>query len=127
MTAQAFKIANVIIPFADQDKALTFYTEALGLEVRLDVPFGNNERWIEVAPKGADTTIAICPPGPQAVTGGKDTGITLATADIDGYHSVLKERGVDVDAEVARFGDDVPPMFWFRDNEGNVLLAVEVR
>ena len=33
--------------------------------------------------------------------------------------------GVDVDAEVSRFGDPVPPMFWLRDLEANIVLVVE--
>ena len=37
------------------------------------------------------------------------------------------ERGVDVDAEVSRFGDAVPPLFWFRDLEDNRLMVVEGR
>jgi hypothetical protein len=37
--------------------------------------------------------------------GGKDTDISLQTDDVDAYHSQLKERGVNVDAEVSRFGD----------------------
>ncbi|MEA2181600.1 MAG: hypothetical protein QOF69_785, partial [Solirubrobacteraceae bacterium] len=37
----------------------------------------------------------------------------------------LQSRGVDVDAEVARMGEPVPPMFWFRDPDGNTLLIVE--
>jgi predicted enzyme related to lactoylglutathione lyase len=55
--------------------------------------------------------------------GGKDTGITLQTDDIDGYHAQLKKRGVDVDPEVSRFGDAVPPLFWLRDPEGNILMV----
>ena len=50
MTAHVSKVANVIIPVADQDRALAFYTESLGLEKRVDVPFGDGDRWIEVAP-----------------------------------------------------------------------------
>jgi predicted enzyme related to lactoylglutathione lyase len=121
------KLASVIVPVADQDRALRFYTEALGLEKRVDVPFGDGNRWIEVAPPGADTPIAICPPGPNVTAGGKDTGISLQTDDIDAYHARLKDRGVDVDAEVGRFGDPVPPLFWLRDPEGNSLMVVEVR
>ena len=56
-----------------------------------------------------------------------DTGISLQTGDIDAYHAQLKDRGVDVDAEVGRFGDAVPPLFWFRDPEGNTLMVVEAR
>jgi predicted enzyme related to lactoylglutathione lyase len=121
------QLANVIIPVADQDLALTFYAETLGLEKRADIPMGPGARWIEVAPHGAETPIAICPPGPGVTAGGKETGIALQTGDIDAYHSLLKDRGVDVDAEVARYGDAVPPMFWFRDPEGNTLQVVEVR
>ena len=42
------------------------------------------------------------------------------------YHAQLNERGVDVDDEVSRFGDPIPPLFWFRDPEGNRLMVVEV-
>jgi predicted enzyme related to lactoylglutathione lyase len=127
MSARIKKLANVIIPVADQDLELQFYTEALGLEKRADEPFGDGNRWIEVAPPGADTPIAICPPGPGLTPGGKDTGISLETDDIDTYHAQLKDHGVDVDAEVSRFGDAVPPLFWLRDPEGNKLMVVEAR
>ncbi|MEY2517989.1 MAG: hypothetical protein QOJ89_5353 [bacterium] len=126
MSTHVSKIANVIIPVADQDRALQFYTETLGLEVRADIPMGDAGRWIEVAPAGADTPIALCPPGPGTTAGGKDTGITLQTADIDAYHAHLEQHDVDVDAEVSRFGDPVPPLFWFRDVEGNTLMVAEV-
>ena len=125
MSTRVTKLANVIVPFDDQDRALQFYTEVLGLEKRADLPFGPGNRWIEVAPSGADTPIAICPPGPNVTPGGKDTGISLQTDDIDAYHAQLKTRGVDVDAEVSRFGDAVPALFWFRDPEGNKLMVVE--
>jgi predicted enzyme related to lactoylglutathione lyase len=125
MSTRVSRIANVIIPVADQDRALQFYTETLGLQTRVDAPFGDGNRWIEVAPDGADTVIAICPPGPNVSTGGKDTGITLQTDGIDAYHAQLKDSGVDVDAEVSRFGDAVPPMFWLRDPEGNTLMIVQ--
>ena len=120
------KVNTVIIPVADLDKAIAFYVDTLGLEKRVDVPFGGEYRWVEVAPEGADTTIAICPPGPSNRSGNKETGISLEVDDIDAYHAQLKEAGVDVDAEVSRMGDPVPPMFWLRDPEANVLLVVEV-
>ena len=125
-TATVSKIANVIVPVRDQDAMLAFYTEKLGLELRADVPFGNGERWIEVAPSGAETVIAISPPGPSGESGGRQTGITLQTDDIDGYRDRLAAAGVDVDDEVSRMGDPVPPLCWFRDPEGNSLMVVEV-
>ena len=56
--------------------------------------------------------------------GGKDTGISLGSEDVDVAHAQLQERGVDVDAEVSRFGE-IPPLFWFRDPEGNSLMVVQ--
>ena len=57
--------------------------------------------------------------------GGKQTGISLQTDDADAYHAELKARGVDVDAEVGRFGEGVPPTFWLRDPEGNILQVTQ--
>ena len=127
-TATVSRVSAVIIPVADQDQMVEFYTDVLGLKKRADVPFGDEVegRWIEVAPADADTPIALCPPGPKGESGGKDTGITLQTADIEAYHAELKERGVDVDGEVSQMGEPVPPLFWFRDPEDNQLMVVEI-
>jgi catechol 2,3-dioxygenase-like lactoylglutathione lyase family enzyme len=127
MSTTISRIANVVVAAADQDRALEFYTEMLGLEKRVDLPFGDGNRWIEVAPAGAETPIAIAPPGPNATVGGKDTGISLQTDDIEAYHAQLREGGVDVDPEISRFGAGVPPLFWFRDPEANTLMVVEIR
>src|SRR5690349_6032258 len=77
MSTRVSKVANIIIPVANQDRALQFYTDVLGLEKRTEAPFGDGARWIEVAPSGAETVIAICPPGPNVTPGNKETGITL--------------------------------------------------
>jgi hypothetical protein len=55
---------------------------------------------------------------------GIDTRIALATADVDGDHAALRARGVDVDAEIMRMGEPIPPMFFLRDQDGNSLLIV---
>jgi predicted enzyme related to lactoylglutathione lyase len=81
-------------------------------------------RWVEVAPGDAVTTIALAPPPQGTPTGNRQTGISLHTDDIDAYHAQLKASGVDVDAEVSRMGGPVPPLFWFRDPEGNTLMVV---
>jgi catechol 2,3-dioxygenase-like lactoylglutathione lyase family enzyme len=120
------KIGTVVIPVSDQDRAIEFYVETLGFEKRADVPFGDGYRWVEVAPPEATTTIAIVPPPPGKPTGNVETGIGLNTYDIDSVHADLKARGVDVDDEVSRMGDPVPPLFWFRDPDGNTLMVVEV-
>lgn len=119
------KIATVIVPVADQERAIEFYVEKLGFEPRVDVPFGDGYRWVEVGLPGESTTIALAPPPEGTESGNRETGISLQTDDIDAYHAELKEAGVDVDPEVSRMGDPVPPMFWLRDPEGNVLLVVQ--
>jgi len=118
------KVATVIVPVADQDGAIEFYVDKLGFEKRMDVPFGGGYRWIEVAPAGAETTVALAPPREGDPTGNRETGISLYSEDIDGYYAELKGNGVDVDDEISRMGDPVPPMFWLRDPEGNSLMVV---
>jgi catechol 2,3-dioxygenase-like lactoylglutathione lyase family enzyme len=120
------KVGTICVPVSDQERAIEFYVETLGLEKRTDVPFGNGYRWVEVGPAGADTTIAIVPPPPGNPTGNVQTGICLNTDDVDAVHADLGSRGVDVDAEISRMGDPVPPMFWFRDPDGNTLMVVQV-
>jgi len=119
------KVGTICVPVSDQERAIEFYVETLGLEKRTDVPFGNGYRWVEVGPAGADTTVAIVPPPPGNPTGDVQTGICLNTDDVDAVHADLKARGVDVDAEISRMGDPVPPMFWFRDVDGNTLMIVQ--
>jgi catechol 2,3-dioxygenase-like lactoylglutathione lyase family enzyme len=118
------RVAVTMIPVTDQDAAVDFYVDKLGLEKRVDVPLGDTMRWIEVAPAGAPTRIALCPPGEQFPVG-LNTGVSLHSDDIDADHATLRERGVDVDPEVSRMGGPVPPMFWFRDQDGNTLLVVQ--
>jgi catechol 2,3-dioxygenase-like lactoylglutathione lyase family enzyme len=120
------KLGTVVVPVSDQERAIEFYVETLGFEKRADVPFGNGYRWVEVAPEGAATTIAIVPPPPGKPTGGVETGIGLHTDDIDAVHEDLKAHGVDVDPEVSRMGDPVPPLLWFRDPDANTLMVVEI-
>jgi catechol 2,3-dioxygenase-like lactoylglutathione lyase family enzyme len=119
------KIGTVVVPVSDQDRAIEFYVDTLGFEKRTDMPFGNGYRWVEVAPADATTTIAIVPPPPGKPSGNAETGIALNTTDVDADYADLKSRGVDVDNEVSRMGDPVPPMFWFRDPDGNSLLVVQ--
>ena len=120
------ELCLVCVPTPDQDRAIEFY-ERLGFEKRTDVPFGGGYRWIEVYPPEGSAGIALAPPRPGSEVTPTETGITLATDDIDASHAELLARGVDVDAEVSRMGDPVPPMFWLRDPTGHALMVVEQR
>ncbi|MGI8802169.1 MAG: VOC family protein [Solirubrobacteraceae bacterium] len=127
MTTTASRISQinlVIIPSTDQDRSIDFYEKQLGFEKRTDVAFGDQYRWVEVYPPSGETGIALAPPR-EGDAVGVQTGISLTTDDIDATHAGLEQGGVDVDAEVSRMGEPVPPMFWFRDPDGNTLLIVE--
>ena len=119
------QISLVCVTTPDQDRAIEFY-EAIGFQKRTDTPFGGRYRWVEVYPPEGTTGIALAPPPQESgeVTP-IQTGITLTTDDIDATHAEFASRGVDVDAEVSRMGEPVPPMFWFRDPTGHTLMVVE--
>lgn len=122
VSTQINDIRTIAIPVRSQDKALEFYRDTLGFEVRLDGSFGDG-RWLEVAAPGASTSIALLADPDRA---GVDTGIRFTTTSADTDHAHLLAAGVDVDASVLRLGDYVPPMFTFRDVDGNTLVIVEV-
>lgn len=117
------EVRTVAIPATDQARTLAFYIDKLGFEKRIDAPFGDGRRWIEVAPKGGSASIAIPPLGEgQQVR--IDTGVRLETDDAEADHADLKARGVDVDPQVMRW-PGVPAMFSLRDPDGNTLYVVE--
>jgi catechol 2,3-dioxygenase-like lactoylglutathione lyase family enzyme len=115
-TTRITQIGTVIVPVADQERALEFYVGTLGFEKRLDAPFGDG-RWIEVAPPGAATSLALVP--------GPGVEVSFATTDAAADHAALRERGVDADPELIRMGEYVPPMFTFRDPDGNRFRVVQ--
>ena len=113
-------VRTIGIPVAAQEDALEFYVGKLGFEKRMDVPFGEGERWVEVAPPGGSTTIALVR-RPSGESTGTNTGVRLTSDDVAADHAQLRALGVDVDAEII----PVPvPMFAFRDVDGNRLVIV---
>jgi catechol 2,3-dioxygenase-like lactoylglutathione lyase family enzyme len=118
---QITHVGTVIVPVADQDRALAFYTGTLGFEVRIDAPFAPGRRWIEVAPPGGQTSLALVPrdSAPAGIE------VSLATASAEADHAELTTRGVEADPELIRMGEGVPPMFTFRDPDGNRFRVVE--
>jgi catechol 2,3-dioxygenase-like lactoylglutathione lyase family enzyme len=108
------EIGRVALPSPDQEKALEFYRDTLGFEVRMDESFADGQmRWIEVVPPGSSTAVAIAPPGPNS------------SGPVEADHQALKDAGVDVDDEIMRNTPPVPPMFGIRDPNGNSLLIVQ--
>jgi catechol 2,3-dioxygenase-like lactoylglutathione lyase family enzyme len=117
-------VGRVLVPVADQDEAISFYTAKLGFSVVADTPFAEDSRWVEVGPPGGGTTLALVPPQGQ-YEAGRMTGIALECPDAAAVHARLREEGVDVDPELMGGGGGVPPLFFFRDNNKNQLMVVQ--
>ena len=127
------QLTNVSVWVHDQDEALAFYTEKLGLELRDDVtvPEMGNFRWVTVGVVGQpEVAIALLEvPGPPVfdaetqeqvkalVAKGAAGGLFFATEDIDATYEELKSRGVEFQQEPTEqpYGVDAG----FRDVSGN--------
>jgi catechol 2,3-dioxygenase-like lactoylglutathione lyase family enzyme len=118
---QITQVGTVGVPVTDQDRSLAFYREKLGFETRMDAAFGEGERWVEVAPPGSSTTIALAQVR-DGFPAGVDTGVRLSTEDATADHAALQTRGVDVDPEIIPYP---VPMFTLRDPDGNRLYIVQ--
>jgi catechol 2,3-dioxygenase-like lactoylglutathione lyase family enzyme len=134
------QLTTVQIWVHDQDEALDFYTEKLGLELRDDVtvPELGNFRWLTVGVPGQDDVaiVLMAVPGPpdfdeetraqiQAlVAKGAATGLFFSTEDIDATYTELKGRGVEFQQEPTQqpYGIDAG----FRDPSGNQMRMAQL-
>jgi predicted enzyme related to lactoylglutathione lyase len=115
----------VSIPVDDQQRAMEFYRDMLGFEVRADAPYGEEMgggaeggRWIVVAPKGGQTGFNLYPAEALGVReAGGMSPIVFDSDDIAATCEDLKAKGVEVTAEPAQ----MPWGWWaqFKDSEGN--------
>ena len=123
----------------DQDEALAFYTETLGLELREDVtmPELGDFRWLSVGPVGQpDVAIVLMAvPGPPVfdeetaealktlVAKGAAGGLFFMTEDIKGTYEELVKRGVEFSQppEQRPYGVDAG----FRDPSGNHMRVMQ--
>jgi catechol 2,3-dioxygenase-like lactoylglutathione lyase family enzyme len=135
------KIANAQVWVHDQDEALAFYTEKLGMEVRQDVSLAElgDFRWLTVAPPGQEdfALVLMAIPGPpvfdeetaqqiETLMGkGVSGGVFLTTDDCHASYEELKARGVEFTEapEERPYGIDAG----FRDPSGNSFRLTEVK
>jgi catechol 2,3-dioxygenase-like lactoylglutathione lyase family enzyme len=135
------QLTHVQVWVHDQDEALAFYTEKLGMELREDVtvPELGNFRWLSVGVPGQDdvsiTLMAV--PGPpvfdedtrkqiQALLAkGASGGLFFATDDVRASYEELKSRGVEFGQEPTEqpYGVDAG----FRDPSGNSFRMAQSR
>ena len=122
--AQVTRLGRVLVPVADQDEAIAFYTSKLGFTLIADMPFGNGDRWIELAPPGGGANVAFGPVR-NDFQPGRPTGILLSSPDPAADRAELAGLGDDVDAEVMGGDGGVPVMFSFRDQDKNQNMIVQ--
>ena len=108
------------VPVADQDRARDFYVNTLGMELVREMPMGPGQRWVQVRPKGADTSITLVT-WFESMPAGSLTGVVLETDDLDAEVARLAALGVDMDAPVRNqaWGSSVV----IRDPDGNRLVV----
>jgi catechol 2,3-dioxygenase-like lactoylglutathione lyase family enzyme len=124
----------------DQDEALAFYTEKLGMELREDVtvPEMGNFRWLTVGVPGQDVSITLMAvPGPPVfdeetrqqinalLAKGASGGLFFAADDVQKSYEELKAKGVEFLQEPTEqpYGVDAG----FRDPSGNNFRLTEIR
>ncbi len=100
---------------------MEFFVGTLGFEKRLDVRMGESLRWVTVAAPSASTSVALI----TRPDTGADTGIRFLVPDAESERTTMRQRGIEV-GDVLRW-PGVPPMFEFKDLDGNRFEIVEAR
>jgi catechol 2,3-dioxygenase-like lactoylglutathione lyase family enzyme len=121
------QLTQVNVWVHDQNEALEFYTEKLGMELREDVtvPEMGNFRWLTVGLPGQDVSLVLMAiPGPPVLD--EDTrakvaagGLFFSSDDVQKDYEDLKDRGVEFLQEPTEqpYGVDAG----FRDPSGNQM------
>jgi lactoylglutathione lyase len=121
------ELHTVALYVADQDRAKRFYVETLGFDLNADQPgMGEIGRWIEVAPKGAQTSFMLADAAGWQKQNrvGNSADVTLRCDDARALHAELTAKGVLVsEPQTQRFGTFVD----ITDPDGHVLRAVDMQ
>ena len=83
------------VPVSDQDRARDFYVDVLGMELVRDNHMGPAQRWVQVAPRGGQTSLTLVTWFPS-MPAGSLRGLVLETDDLEADVAALRERGLDV-------------------------------
>jgi len=112
----------VSVPVSDQDRARVFYVDTLGFELRADNPMGPGQRWVQVAPPGAQTGLTLVT-WFESMPAGSLKGLVLECDDILATHKELAKRGI-------AFSGPITQESWgiyaaFDDPDGNAWVQME--
>jgi catechol 2,3-dioxygenase-like lactoylglutathione lyase family enzyme len=114
------RVWSVSIPVADQDRALAFYTEVLGCELRADIEVWPGARLVEVVPPGSSVGLVLLPPDSEI-----PMAVRLGTTNAETAHARLRQAGARLHNDEVVHLDGSPPMFFFADPDGNGLVYLE--
>jgi lactoylglutathione lyase len=118
-------VANTTVQVSDQDRALDFYVNKLGFEKRADTRFVDGNRWLEVAPVGAASSLVLTQ-GRRTRDEQRPTqfaGIVFGTTDIQETYEDLRRRGVTfTESPTAQPGGMLQAQFVDHDGYGFVLV-----
>lgn len=108
----------VSVPVTDQERAKQFYVDILGFDLVADATFGDDLRWVQVAPPQAQTSLALVTWFDE-MPAGSLRGLVLDTDDIEQDYRELRGRGATITAPPA---DQAGGIFCFiKDPDGNTI------
>jgi predicted enzyme related to lactoylglutathione lyase len=113
---------------SDQDRALDFYTNVLGMEKRVENPTPDGPRFVTVGVNGDDFQLVLWPGTPgqaEPAAGGTPPAVTIETDDIRTTFDELKSRGVEFTTDLLEF--PWGSVAQFQDPDGNRLQIREGR
>jgi len=124
-------IGGVVIMVSDQARAVKFYAEKVGFDIRVNAPFFGG-KWIEIAPKDSESTLSIMEPNPQLMPPeeletarkniGRNTGVWFYTSDIQSTYEDLKSKGVDITKPEKQEWGGI--MSLVKDLDGNIFTLL---
>src|SRR5690349_17848330 len=100
----AMRVGTVVLPVSDQERALIFYTDVLGMKKVNDFTYPTGERWLEVSPDEGSANLCLVAARADRPAG-IETGIVLLSRDISEAHETLRRRNVDVDDALLTEGE----------------------
>jgi uncharacterized glyoxalase superfamily protein PhnB len=128
-------IGGTIVYVSNQSRAVEFYTQKLGFEVKSNMQFGDNIKWIEVAPKESNSTLSLVEPNRELLKTdeeinrakmkiGTDTDVWFYANDIESTYEELKGKGVNLTKPEKQ--DWGGTMSILKDQDGNLFGLISV-
>jgi catechol 2,3-dioxygenase-like lactoylglutathione lyase family enzyme len=127
------QVATIVVPVTDQDAALAFYVDILGMRKVNDFTYPTGERWLEVSPAKGSSNLCLAVSRPERPAG-NETGVVLFSADVLADLAAFRAQALDVDEQPLPKGEvvwwsgvplaGVPTQFRLRDLDGNSFLIV---